>query len=344
MQLPSAGKIRGLQQISDARGVITVCAIDHRGSLKHALNPENPGAVGYREMVEFKLDLCRVLADHVSAVLLDPEYGAGQAVSAGVLPGRTGLLVSLEKTGYTGGATARRTEILPDWSVGKIKRMGASAVKLLIYFRYDLKREAEKQLDLVARVAERCLDEDIPLLVESVSYPLAAEAGDPQEYSKKKPGLVIEAARRLTALPIDILKAEFPADINFEKDEVRLKDYCRELTRTSQLPWVLLSAGANFDVFRKEVSLACRAGASGFMAGRALWQEACAIKSREARQDFLGGTTLERLKEIAGIADRYARPWHYGLTGKNGGFRPVPEGWYRNYASERTQEAGGGAV
>jgi tagatose 1,6-diphosphate aldolase len=344
MQIPSAGKIRGLQQISDARGIITVCAIDHRGSLKHALNPENPDAVSYREMVEFKLDLCRVLATHVSAILLDPEYGAGQAVSAGVLPGRTGLLVSLEKTGYSGEATARRTEILPGWSVGKIKKMGASAVKLLIYFRHDLKKEAEKQLDLVASVAEQCLDEDIPLLVESVSYPLAAEAGNPLEYARKKPELVIEAARRLTALPIDILKAEFPADINYEKDEEKLKACCRELSRASRLPWVLLSAGANFDVFRKEVSIACREGASGFMAGRALWQEACAIKSREARKDFLGGTTLERLREIAGIADKYAAPWYRNIAGGKGEFTPVPEGWYRDYASTRTQAAQGRTV
>jgi tagatose 1,6-diphosphate aldolase len=344
MQMPSAGKIRGLQQISDPRGIITVCAIDHRGSLKHALNPGNPEAVSYQEMVEFKLDLCRVLAAHVSAILLDPEYGAGQAVSAGVLPGRTGLLVSLEKTGYRGGAMARRTEILPGWSVGKIKKMGASAVKLLIYFRYDLKVEAQKQLDLVAMVAEQCLDEDIPLLVESVSYPLAAEAGNTLEYARKKPELVIEAARRLTALPIDILKAEFPADVNYEKDEGRLKAYCQELSRTSRLPWVLLSAGADFEVFRQEVSIACQAGASGFMAGRALWQEACAIKSRKARREFLGSTTLERLKEIARIADKYARPWHQKITGKDGGFTPVPEGWYRDYASTRTRGEEGGTV
>jgi tagatose 1,6-diphosphate aldolase len=333
METRSVGKLRGLQQISDTKGILTVCAIDHRGSLRHALNPQNPGVVSYQDMVEFKLDLCWVLSPFVSAILLDPEYGAGQAISAGVLSGSTGLLVSLEKTGYGGDETARRTEILPDWSVGKIKRMGASAVKLLIYFRHDLKKEAEKQLDLVARVAEQCLGEDIPLLVESVGYPLAAEAGNQLEYSKKKPYLVIEAARRLTALPIDILKSEFPADINYEKDEDKLKAYCQELDRTSRLPWVLLSAGADFKLFRKEVKIACQAGASGFMAGRALWQEAGAIKSRESRKEFLSSTTLSRLKEIGEIADKYAKPWYLKMSGENGQFNPVPEGWYRDYNS-----------
>lgn len=327
----SIGKLRGLQQLSDDRGIFTVCAIDHRGSLRHALNPQNPGAVSYQDMVDFKLDLCQVLSSSASAMLLDPEYGASQAIAAGVLQGHTGLLVSLEATGYSGDTTARETEILTDWSVSKIKMMGASAVKLLVYFRYDLKREAQKQCDLIARIAEQCAYEDIPLLVEAVSYPIGRETSNPLEYSKKKPELVIEAARRLTALPFDILKSEFPSDINYEKDEKQMKIYCQELSRSSQLPWVLLSAGAGFDVFKKEVQVACQSGASGFMAGRALWQEACSIKSREARRKFLSSTTLHRLSEIAEIADRYATPWYSKMGDGGEKLITVNEGWYRSY-------------
>ena len=269
----SPGKIRGLQQVANVKGILTVCAIDHRESLRRALNEKNPEAVSYRQMVDFKLDLVGVVAPFASAVLLDPIYGAGQAIASGILPGHIGLLVSAEKTGYSGASTARITELLLDWSVRKVKKLGASAVKLLIYFRVDLKEIASKQLDLVGRVAKQCIEEDIPLLVESVSYPTAEEKDNPEEYFKKKPELVIEAASRLTALPIDILKSEFPADIDYEKDEAKLKSCCQELSQVSRLPWVLLSAGTDFERFRKEVEIACKAGASGFMAGRALWQE-----------------------------------------------------------------------
>ncbi len=324
------GKLRGLQQISGSKGILTVCAIDHRDSLRRALNPENPAAVSYQQMVNFKLELCRKLSPFVSAMLLDPEYGAAQAIAAGVLPGNTGLLVSLERSGYKGSSTARTTELVPDWSVSKIKRMGASAVKLLVYFRYDLKREAQLQLDLVSRVAEQCLAQDIPLLVESVGYLLEGETRGSAEYSEKKPELVIEAARRLTALPIDILKSEFPADISYEKDEDRLKASCRELSQTSRLPWVLLSAGADYDIFRNEVQIACQNGASGFMAGRALWQEVCSIKPPETMVQFLKKTTVSRVKEIAGIANRYATPW-YAKMEEGRRFPPLPEGWYQDY-------------
>ena len=331
MNTLSLGKLRGLQQVANAKGILTVCAIDHRESLRRALNEKNPEAVSYRQMVDFKLDLVGVVAPFASAILLDPIYGAGQTIAAGILPGHTGLLVSAEKTGYSGDSTARITELLHDWSVRKVKKLGASAIKLLLYFRVDLKEIATKQLDLVGKVAEQCIEEDIPLLVESVSYPTAEENDNPEEFSRKKPDLVIEAAKKLTALPIDILKSEFPADIDYEKDEAKLKTYCQKLSQASRLPWVLLSAGVDFTRFRKEVEIACKAGASGFMAGRALWQEATHISSREERLKFFKGQTVSRLKELTLIADKWAAPWWVKKGSKDGRFPDLPEGWYRSY-------------
>jgi tagatose 1,6-diphosphate aldolase len=242
--------------------------------------------------------------------LLDPIYGVTQAISLGALPGHTGLLVSIEETGYTTEGSARITKLLPDWGIGQVKKIGASAVKLLIYFRPDLKDVAASQVDLVARVAEECLAEDIPLLVEAVTYPVAEEKENPTAFAKRKPELVIESARTLTSLPIDIYKAEFPADMDYERDEARLGMYCRELNEACQVPWVLLSAGAGFVLFRKQVEIASRAGASGFLAGRALWQEATGIHTRQDRKRFFDSITVRRFREIAAIADRYGRPWY----------------------------------
>jgi len=327
----SIGKLRGLQQLADSRGIMTMCAIDHRGALKRALNKKNPAAVSYQDMVDFKLDLCQAVSPFASAILLDPEYGAGQAISAGLLPGPKGLLVSLEKTGYTGDSMARITELLPGWSVKKVKKMGASAVKLLIYFRPDLKDIASKQLDLIARLADQCLEEDIAFLVEPVSYPIEKAGTSSKKFAEIKPGLVIETAQQITALPIDVLKAEFPADIKFEQDEGKLLGLCRELNRASRLPWVLLSAGVDFESFRKQVKIACKAGASGFLAGRALWQEGAQIRSRDERMNFFQNTAAPRLKELAEIADIYGKPWYSRLGAENGEFAPLAEGWYRSY-------------
>ncbi len=327
----SIGKLRGLQQVADDNGFLTICAIDHRGALQQALNEKNPETVTYQDMVDFKLDLCKATAPVVSAVLLDPVYGAAQSIAAGILPGHIGLLVSLEKTGYSGEKTARITELLPDWSVEKIKRMGASAVKLLVYFRPDLKENASYQIDIVAKVAQQCIKEDIPFLVEPVSYPVSETEISSQKFAAMKPELVIETARQISAMPIDVLKAEFPADMVFEKDEKKLFQLCQELDRASRTPWVLLSAGADFMTFKKQVEIACKAGASGFLAGRALWQEGAKIRSREERMNFFKTTAVPRLKELADLVHRYGRPWYTKMGSDRGEFEAIAQNWLRKY-------------
>jgi len=327
----STGKLRGLQQLADPKSMMTMCAIDHRGALKRSLNEKNPEAVSYRDMVDFKLDLCQAVAPFASAILLDPEYGAGQAIAAGLLPGSKGLLVSMEKSGYSADGSGRVTTLLPGWSVEKAKKMGASAVKLLIYFRPDLKDNASRQLDLVAGLAEQCIDEDIALLVEPVSYRVEKNGESPQRFAEMRPDLVIETARQITALPVDVLKAEFPADMKFEQDVEKMMRWCRELDGASRQPWVLLSAGVDFDSFRKQVEMACQAGASGFLAGRALWQEGSRIGSREERLAFFKNTAGPRLRELAELAGKYGRPWYSALGVEDGRFAPVPEDWYRSY-------------
>src|SRR5574338_440651 len=117
----SIGKSRGLAQCSTARGLVVALALDHRGNLRRALNPGNPDAVTYREMVDFKVQVVSALAPFSSAVLVDPEIGANPIVSQGALPGSTGFMVAVEATGYTGDPNARRSQVLPGWGVDKIR-------------------------------------------------------------------------------------------------------------------------------------------------------------------------------------------------------------------------------
>jgi len=325
MRKLSIGKIRRLQQLANERGIMAMCALDHRGSLMKMLSAGQSQDAGYQEMVDFKLDLCRVLTPHATAILLDPIYGAAQAIAAGAIPKTTGLLVSLEKSGYSGEAAARVTNLLPEWDVKKIRKMGATAAKLLLYYRPDVD-VAPKQLDTVQKLAADCVAEDMPFVVEPVSYRVANKEASPEDFAKVKPRLVVETARQITALPIDVLKAEFPADLEYEKDKARLLNLCHQLNEASQVPWVILSAGVNFELFYQEVELACRAGASGFLAGRALWQEATQIKSREERLNFLESTVIQRLESLTKVANAYGTPWYAGLEATE-----VDENWHRRY-------------
>ena len=310
MKRLSIGKTRGLQQIANSDGIFTMCAMDHRGSLRSMIDEEHPGEVNYEEMVERKLELCSCLAKYASAVLLDPIYGAAQCISHGVLPNNSGLLVSIEATGYSGEKEYRITKLLDGWNVEKIKRMGASAVKILVYYRPDLKQAASRQLNTVNEVATECMKYDLPFLVEPKSYPIGNEINNPPQFAAIKGELVIKTARDITTLPIDVLKAEFPADLHYKKDKSELINLCHQLDASSQVPWVVLSAGVDFELFRQEVEIACQAGASGFLGGRAIWQEAMNIDNTQERVQYLSTIGADRLKILTEIANRYAVPWY----------------------------------
>src|SRR5919201_1230128 len=115
------GKWRGLQSTSTSRGAFVILALDHRNNLRALLRPDAPDTVKPAEMVEFKYQVVSALAPACSAVLLDPVVGLSQCVATGALPGQTGLIVTVEETGYKGPSTARVSELLEGWSVEKIK-------------------------------------------------------------------------------------------------------------------------------------------------------------------------------------------------------------------------------
>lgn len=331
MKRLTIGKIRGLQQIADPGGILTMCAMDHRGSMRTMIEGDDRQEVNDAEIVKRKLELCSALAQYASAVLLDPLFGAAQCISGGVLPRGTGLLVSIEASGYTGGKEYRLTELLDGWSVAKIKRMGASAVKILVYYRPDLKEMARKQLDTIGRVAEECIKYDLPFLVEPVAYPVGSEINHPEEFARLKPELVIRTAQDITALPIDVLKSEFPADLRYQKDEAELIKLCRQLDASTRVPWVILSAGVDFALFHKQVEIACRAGASGFLGGRAIWQEAMSMTDARERVNYLSTVGVDRLKRLVEIAQKYAVPWYQKLGLAGNDLADVAGKWYQEY-------------
>jgi tagatose 1,6-diphosphate aldolase len=236
-------------------------------------------------------------------------FGAAPLMAAGVIPGDKGLLVSLEETGYTDDAGDRITRIQQAWSVAKIKRMGGSAVKLLLYYNPG-SSTAPDQEEIVRTTAAACAEHDIPLLLEPMTYHIS---GGPRkgtaEFAALKPRMVIDTARRLVPMGVDILKAEFPADSDYESSDDKMIGWCREITEAcGPHPWVLLSAGVGYDQFKKQVEIACAGGASGFLAGRAIWQEVPGLPEAE-RGSFLAEEATRRLDELTEIANRAGRPW-----------------------------------
>lgn len=323
------GKMRGLQATSSPSGVFTILAQDHRGSLKRLIRPESPETVTAEEMIAWKRRIVKALGPFASAVLLDPQYGAAHCIASGALPGHTGLLVSLEETGYEGDPLARSSRLVEGWSVAKAKRMGASACKLLVHYHPDAPNEAAQRA-LVEEVAAACQEHDIPLFLEPVSFSIKPGVSKTSpEFVAERRRIVIETARRLTPLGVDVLKAEFPVDPEREQDERIWLEACQELTDASAVPWALLSAAVAFETFERMVAVACEAGASGFIAGRAIWADA--LSSPEYAQADALAAAAERLQKLSALADEKGTPWTSRHPLASSLPTAVRVGWHESY-------------
>ena len=320
----SLGSRRGLEACASPRGTFAVLALDHRQNLRRELRPADPESVTYDEMVDFKRASVRALAPVATGTLLDPEIGAAQCIADGSLPARAGLIVALEATGFEGPPIARISRILDGWSVEKAKRMGASAAKLLVYYHPDAVNAAVQER-LVAAVAADCRALDLALFVEPLSFSIVEGQKLAGEARRR---VVVETARRLTAIGADILKAEFPYEAS-TTDRGLWREACAELDEASAVPWVLLSGGVDEASFEAQVSTACDAGASGVLVGRSVWAEAATMEPA-ARDAFLATTSRERLGRLANLVESIGRPWH----DRPSRLTPAPtpgDGWYREY-------------
>jgi tagatose-1,6-bisphosphate aldolase len=328
MTLPtlSIGKTRALQQCATANGLFTILAADHRDAMRTMINARHPQDVSPQALTDIKLDIVRSLSDLSSAVLLDPLYSAAQAIASGGLAGRAGLLVALEDQGYLGDPYNRETTSLKDWGVEKARRLGATGVKVLLFYHPDSGAAAEKQEQYTQAIIADCQHYELPLFLEPISYPLKPEIKkNSSEFANERRRVVIDSARRLGVLGTDVLKVEFPLDANYHSDPVLWADACAELNDASPVPWVLLSAGEPFETFCQQLTIACQAGCAGFAVGRSVWNEAVTLPTEE-RTRFLSTTARERFKRLAEIVQTFAHSW------QNRYILPTPdENWYRTY-------------
>src|SRR5574341_1243673 len=274
MRQLSPSKWRRLQMVTTARGVFSILALDHRGNLRRVLN----SADGDERLRHLKRQIVAALAPVSSAVLLDPQTGLLEMIASGELPGHTALIATLDATG----------------------------VKLLVYYHPEAPN-APDQERLVREVAADCARFELPFFLEPLSF--SPYPKRPTLAPVERREVVMESARRLSIISgVDVLKAEFPVDVEAEPAEDTWHDTCRALTEACPIPWVLLSAGVDFETYMRQVRVACAAGASGVMAGRAIWHEAVNLQG-DALPTFLHNTARQRMADLVTICDTEARPF-----------------------------------
>src|SRR6202790_1902721 len=215
----SPGKQKGLEAVSNERGVIAAAAMDQRGSLMSAIAKKkgvDKKEVTPQMMAEFKEAVSRILTPHASAILLDPEYGLS---AAKVRSKNAGLLLAYEKSGYDNTQPGRLPDLLDHYSVRRLVAAGADCVKILLYYTPADKPEInETKHPWVERIGGECAAADVPFFLEFVGY---EENVDEKsiEYARKKPEIVSRSMEEFSKpqYAVDVLKVEVPVNMLFGK-------------------------------------------------------------------------------------------------------------------------------
>ena len=340
----SAGKLWGLRRMADANGRFKMTAVDQRPPIKgpiakHHGTDEAP----WEEVARFKTLLIETLQAESSAMLLDPHYAIPMGIDR-FSPAR-GLIVTLEDSLFSEGPGGRMSSQIDDWSVEKIKRMGGDAVKVLAWYRPDADPQVcRHQQDFTKAIGAACARHDIPFLFELLVYPLARDAervGNYEEVQGKRADDVLGSVAAFAApdFGIDVFKLESPVAAARVPgvggdDWQGVQAHFDELGRLAGRPWVMLSAGAGKDAFRNILTHAYRAGASGYLAGRAIWQDAFAhYPDWDAMRAGLEGASVAYMRDINALSDAEALPWHrHPCFGPDGArFEPASAAFRHGY-------------
>ena len=319
----TAGKLRGMQAVSNERGVIAAAAMDQRGSLQKAIATGRGGTVTGDDLVTFKTEVTDVLTKYASAILLDPEYG----LPASKCRNGKGLLLAYEKTGYDSMIAGRLPDLLDDWSVLRLKEAGADCVKILLYYTPFEKRDInEVKHAWIERIGAECVAHDIPFFLEFVGYD--AEGGDEKTvlYAKKKPTIVAGAMEEFSKprYAVDVLKVEVPVAMEFVEGTRAYKglpaytraealQLFRDTGAVTSKPFIYLSAGVSNPVFIETLELAGESGVNynGVLCGRATWKDGISVYAsygQAAFRDWLNTQGVENIRNVNRALES-ASPW-----------------------------------
>ena len=318
-------KLAHLKNLSDENGIIGALAIDQRGSLKKMLASGAQAVSGDEALIEFKQLISSQLTPYATSILLDPEFGVP---ATKLRAAECGLIVAYEKTGYDATTEGRLPDLLPNWSVKRMKELGADAVKVLIYYDVDDKPEINdiKQA-WVERVGSECVAEDIPYFLEILTYDRKRASVVDVDYAKVKPHKVNEAMKLFSdpRYNVDVLKVEVPVNMNFVEGFTKggvepvyslaeAKTFFKEQSDATHLPFIFLSAGVSAELFQETLKVAHEAGSqfNGVLCGRATWKEAVTVfanQGAEAAKAWLDETGRQNIEDLNRVLRETAVSW-----------------------------------
>jgi len=258
-------------------GKYLMLALDQRTSFAKMLGTNNN-----EKIISAKKEIIQTIGRKASAILLDPVY-CKKLVKYSNKP----VLFCMEKSRHKTIGKARKTELQKGFSALQAKKLGASAIKLNLQYNPDIDTTILRyQQAIVRKIGSDCKKNRIPFLLEIIIYPIDSK------FDRTEATIQSVNEFRKKEYNVSIFKLEYPGN----------PAGCRKITQMlGKTPWVLLSAGKPMNVFANELKIAMKTGCSGFLAGRAIWQDGLKIKNEAKRGEWFIQKGVKHINKLVNI-------------------------------------------
>jgi sulfofructosephosphate aldolase len=299
VQLTQADRYAALAR---PNGVFAMVALDQRVSLETMFEAAGRSA-DEPQLDAFRTEALRAVLPHASAVLLEKGFLSRGGIEV-LRSSSCGRIVAVDTLHQVRGHPVQDSDLDID-AVPLAVTFGAHALKLLVVWTPG--QDNARRVATVQAFIAATHDQGLLALVEGIvqADPTTGGPASPDEFLR---------ASIAFAEGCDVYKAQVP--VHGGTDAGSVTALARELTDSLVMPWVVLSTGVKPEEFEAAVTASCRGGASGFLAGRAIWAPAL---NAEDRSRYLDEVSVPRLDRLCAIVDAEARPWTDVLGERRGG-------------------------
>lgn len=278
-----------LKDITRPSGGFAMLAVDQREAMRLMFAAAGaPQPVSDQVLTDFKINAARILSPYASAILVDQQFCYPQVVQQQAIAPSCGTIVAADA--FIPGNGIPVDNVVIDNSVDPVaaKNNGAKALKLLVLWRSD--EDAQQRLEMVKTFNHICHAQGLLSIIEPVVRP--PRCGD--HFDREQ--AIIDAAKELGDSGADLYKVEMP--LHGKGTQQALLAASQKLNEHIAMPWVILSSGVDEKLFPRAVRVAMEAGASGFLAGRAVWSSVIGLPDMPLMLRDVSAPKLQRLGEI----------------------------------------------
>jgi len=278
-----------LKDIARPSGGFAMLAVDQREAMRLMFAAAGAALpVADSVLTDFKVNAAKILSPWASAILVDQQFCYRQIVEQKAVAKSCATIVAADAFIPGNGIPVDSVTIDNHVDPQMVKHDGGKALKLLVLWRSD--EDPQQRLEMVKTFNQQCHAHGLLSIIEPVVRP--PRRGD----SFNREQAIIDAAKELGDCGADLYKVEMPL---FGKGpQQALLGASQRLHDCINMPWVILSSGVDEKLFPRAVRTAMAAGASGFLAGRAVWSSVVGLPDSELMFRDVCVPKMQRLGEI----------------------------------------------